>query len=229
MRRNATSSNLITLGGADACDADLAASKRTIKRNVSWCGDLSSIKRIPSKAELRDHEKTALWYKGADFGAFASAEIARRREMGIDSMQALCPGASRTTGSSSTRRSPSPTRTSPRRPRAAARAAAPPTGPPGCPPPPPGWRQGPPGCPPPPPPVAPLPLPEATAVNEALPEVTPAELDRSKDELRIGLGVGGREREAGCCWLSPASQTAAQSHWDWRAPEVPMSRVRAGV
>ena len=93
MRRNATSSNLITLGGADACDADLAASKRTIKRNVSWCGDLSSIKRIPSKAELRDHEKTALWYKGADFGAFASAEIARRREMGIDSMQALCPGA----------------------------------------------------------------------------------------------------------------------------------------
>ena len=237
MRRNATSSNLITLGGSNACDADLAASKRTIKRNVSWCGDLSSIKRIPSKTELHEYEKTALWYKGADFGQFASAEIARRREMGIDSMQALCPGAEQdeygifvddeepVVEREASEPSAPPGAPAPPVPHAPEPAKALPaqTGPPGCPPPP-GWRQGPPGCPPPPgwrqgspgcpppPAVAPLPLPQATAVNEALPEV-----------------LGGRERETGCCWLSPGGQSAARSHWDWRAPEMPMSRVRAGV
>ena len=61
------------------------------KRNVCWSERLTEVTYVPSRRSMSNVEKESVWYTGIQVEKFVRDEVERRKIIGMQSRQILCP------------------------------------------------------------------------------------------------------------------------------------------
>jgi len=79
----------------DNCDELDNSSHRGVgrTRRLSFSSEGHQLKRIESREDMGDQEKSGLWFQKEEITSFVGQELTRRKRMGIKSQGALCPAA----------------------------------------------------------------------------------------------------------------------------------------
>jgi len=64
-----------------------------LTRKLSFSSEGPRLKRIESREDIDEREKSDLWFQKEEISTFVGQELTRRRRMGIESQGALCPAA----------------------------------------------------------------------------------------------------------------------------------------